>query len=117
MKTNKFYQTLIGLALISIVASCELEEEIFTEILSSEFGETSEEVNSLVGAAYSSYGGWIGGPWVTQVISSDIGIVNSGSGIVISFCGVVRISFSAKKYCTDPKYGSLSSLWTNTHAS
>ena len=76
MKTNKFYQTLlIGLALIFTVASCELEEEIFTEILSSEFGETTEEVNSMVGAAYSSYGGWIGGPWVSQVISSDIGIV------------------------------------------
>jgi hypothetical protein len=75
MKTNKFYQTLIGLALISVIASCDLEEEIFTEILSSEFGQTTEEVNSLVGAAYSSYGGWIGGPWVTQVISSDIGIV------------------------------------------
>ena len=40
MKTNKFYQTLlIGLALIFTVASCELEEEIFTEILSSEFDD------------------------------------------------------------------------------
>ncbi|RMZ50381.1 RagB/SusD family nutrient uptake outer membrane protein [Flavobacteriaceae bacterium PRS1] len=75
MKINKFYQKAIGFALISIMASCNLDEEIFTEILSSEFGKSNEEVNAMVGAAYSSYGGWIGGPWVAQEISSDIGIV------------------------------------------
>ena len=59
----------------SIFTGCDLDEEVFTEIVSSEFGETEEEVASLVGAAYASYSGWIGGPWTAAVISSDAGIV------------------------------------------
>lgn len=74
-KKNKFYQTAIGFALVASLASCDLEEEVYTEILSSEFGQTEEEVAGLVGAAYASYGGWIGSTWVNDVISSDIGIV------------------------------------------
>lgn len=64
-----------GLFVIAVIAGCDLEEEVYTEVISSEFGQTEEEVAALVGAAYSSYGGWIGGPWVTNVISSDEGIV------------------------------------------
>ena len=74
-KKNKFYQITIGFAFVASMASCDLEEEIYTEILSSEFGQTEEEVTGLVGAAYASYGGWIGNTWVNDVISSDIGIV------------------------------------------
>lgn len=73
---NKFYRlAIISFAFLSVLVSCDLDEEIFTEILSSEFGKTEEEVTAIVGAAYSSYSGWIGGPWVIQIISSDIGIV------------------------------------------
>ncbi len=74
-KKVNFYRIVLGLAMISLLAGCDLEEDIFTEILSSDFGQNEEEVTALVGAAYSSYSGWIGGPWVAQEISSDEAIV------------------------------------------
>lgn len=75
LKNVKFYQLTVSFAMIFVMSGCDLEEEIFTEILSSDFGQNEEEVTALVGAAYSSYGGFIGGPWTSNVISSDIGIV------------------------------------------
>ena len=75
IKKESFYKFFIGLSAIAFLAGCDLDEEIYTEVLSSEFGQTEEEVTALVGAAYSSYGGWIGGPWVANIVSSDAGIV------------------------------------------
>ncbi|MDA0777739.1 MAG: RagB/SusD family nutrient uptake outer membrane protein [Bacteroidetes bacterium] len=74
-KKDNYYKFFIGLSAVAILIGCDLDEEVYTEIVSSEFGKTGEEVSALVGAAYSSYGGWIGGPWVTNVVSSDEGIV------------------------------------------
>jgi hypothetical protein len=74
-KKDNYYKFFIGLSAISILISCDLDEDVYTEVISSEFGKTEEEVSALVGAAYSSYGGWIGGPWVTNLVSSDEGIV------------------------------------------
>ena len=74
-KKDNYYRFFIGLSAVAILIGCDLDEEVYTEIISSEFGKTGEEVSALVGAAYSSYGGWIGGPWVTNVVSSDEGIV------------------------------------------
>lgn len=72
---EKHYALIIGLLTFALIASCDLDEEVYTEVLSSEFGQTEEEVTALVGAAYSSYSGWIGGPWVTSLVSSDEGVV------------------------------------------
>ena len=61
--------------LILLSSSCQLEEEIFSEIVSDGFGTTDEELSAVVAAAYASYGGFIGAPWTVNIISSDAGIV------------------------------------------
>ena len=61
--------------LILFSSSCQLEEEIFSEIVSDGFGTTDEELSAVVAAAYASYGGFIGAPWTVNIISSDAGIV------------------------------------------
>ena len=70
----KFYQSLIVCFSLVLFTNCDLEEEVFTEVQASEFGQNEEEVSSLVGAAYSSYGAFIGGPWNTNLNASDLAI-------------------------------------------
>jgi len=74
LKKIKFYQLILSSSILVLSTSCDLEEEVFTEVQASEFGQTDEEVSALVGAAYSSYAQWIGGPWNTNIHASDLAI-------------------------------------------
>ncbi len=69
--TNSFKLLVLGLTCLLIFSTCTLEEEVYSEIISDGFGTTEEELAGIVGAAYASYGGYIGNVWNFTETSSD----------------------------------------------
>ena len=74
MKKSFRYLSILMLGLFMTVfsQSCtDLDEEIFSAVPADDFLTTDEEFISALGAAYSSFGGFIGEPWSLAEVASD----------------------------------------------
>jgi len=66
-----------GMLMTAFTFSCtDLDEELFSEVAASEFGQTEEEVAAALAVAYTGWtGGYIGATWTLSEMPSDEAVV------------------------------------------